>query len=81
MIVSNYYDEQFRVGHCPPGLAKKHNGCMPPGQARKWRVGYVLPREVVFYEVPPALVVEPGRGDPARCARIARSCRLMRSLR
>jgi hypothetical protein len=22
-------------GRCPPGLAKKHNGCMPPGQARK----------------------------------------------
>lgn len=22
-------------GGCPPGLAKKHNGCMPPGQARK----------------------------------------------
>ena len=21
--------------NCPPGLAKKHNGCMPPGQARK----------------------------------------------
>ena len=20
---------------CPPGLAKKHNGCMPPGQATK----------------------------------------------
>lgn len=20
---------------CPPGLAKKHNGCMPPGQAKK----------------------------------------------
>ena len=20
---------------CPPGLAKKNNGCMPPGQARK----------------------------------------------
>lgn len=20
---------------CPPGLAKKHNGCQPPGQARK----------------------------------------------
>jgi len=20
---------------CPPGLARKHNGCMPPGQARK----------------------------------------------
>ena len=25
---------------CPPGLAKKHNGCMPPGQARKhYRAG------------------------------------------
>jgi len=21
--------------NCPPGLAKKHNGCQPPGQARK----------------------------------------------
>jgi hypothetical protein len=27
-------------GGCPPGLAKKHNGCMPPGQAKKmFRVG------------------------------------------
>ena len=36
----------FGVGGCPPGLAKKHNGCMPPGQARKlgrgmrWQNGY-----------------------------------------
>ena len=22
-------------GRCPPGLARKHNGCMPPGQAKK----------------------------------------------
>ncbi len=21
--------------HCPPGLAKKNNGCLPPGQAKK----------------------------------------------
>jgi hypothetical protein len=33
-------------GGCPPGLAKKNNGCMPPGQARKlgngdrWVGGY-----------------------------------------
>ena len=33
-------------GGCPPGLAKKNNGCMPPGQARKlargqrWQSGY-----------------------------------------
>lgn len=25
----------YGAGGCPPGLAKKHNGCMPPGQARK----------------------------------------------
>jgi hypothetical protein len=36
----------YGVGGCPPGLAKKHNGCMPPGQAKKlyrgqrWRSGY-----------------------------------------
>jgi hypothetical protein len=30
----------YGLGGCPPGLAKKHNGCMPPGQARKmFRVG------------------------------------------
>lgn len=22
---------------CPPGLQKKHDGCMPPGQAKKYR--------------------------------------------
>ena len=31
------YNGPVGYGHggCPPGLAKKHNGCMPPGQARK----------------------------------------------
>jgi hypothetical protein len=30
----------YGVGGCPPGLAKKHNGCLPPGQAKKiFRVG------------------------------------------
>jgi hypothetical protein len=35
MIVREYYVEQFRSSRCPTGLAKKHNGCMPPGQAKK----------------------------------------------
>jgi len=26
----------YGVGGCPPGLAKKNNGCMPPGQAAKF---------------------------------------------
>ena len=60
-IVHEYYSEQFRSGRCPPGLAKKHNGCMPPGQARKWIIGRPLLRDVIYYEVPPALVVQFGR--------------------
>jgi Ni/Co efflux regulator RcnB len=31
-----YYAEHYSdARRCPPGLAKKNNGCMPPGQARK----------------------------------------------
>lgn len=31
------WDDRGHKG-CPPGLAKKGNGCMPPGQAKKhWR--------------------------------------------
>jgi len=58
--VRAYYEEEFRGGNCPPGLAKKHDGCMPPGQAKKWRVGRPLPPDVVMYDVPPALVVRIG---------------------
>ncbi len=28
-------DQGYGGGGCPPGLAKKNNGCLPPGQARK----------------------------------------------
>ena len=59
-VVRTYYTEQYRVGRCPPGLAKKNNGCMPPGQARKWAVGQPLPREVVYYSVPAPVVVQLG---------------------
>ena len=58
--IRGYYEEEFRGGNCPPGLAKKRNGCIPPGQAKKWRVGRPLPQDVVFYEVPPALVIKIG---------------------
>jgi hypothetical protein len=40
------YAYGYGMGGCPPGLAKKHNGCMPPGQAKKygrgdrWRSNY-----------------------------------------
>lgn len=59
-VVRDYYTEEFHGGHCPPGLAKKHNGCMPPGQAKKWSRGRPLPRDVVYYDLPPSLVIELG---------------------
>jgi Ni/Co efflux regulator RcnB len=55
-IINDYYGNQFRSGHCPPGLAKKHNGCMPPGQAKKWRQGYPLPRDLAYYPLPADLL-------------------------
>lgn len=58
--VQEYYAESFRAGRCPPGLAKKRNGCQPPGQARKWVVGRPLPADVRYYSVPSQLVVRLG---------------------
>ena len=59
-VVRNYYGEQYRAGKCPPGLAKKNNGCMPPGQARKWNVGQPLPRDVIYYSVPQSVIIQLG---------------------
>jgi hypothetical protein len=56
-VIQDYYRSSMGGGRCPPGLAKKHNGCMPPGQAKKWKKGYRLPRDVVFYDLPPDLAV------------------------
>lgn len=60
VVVRDYYAKQLRKGHCPPGLAKKHNGCMPPGQAKKWQIGQPLPHDVTYYKVPQKLVVQIG---------------------
>ena len=60
IFIHEYYAEQFRKGRCPPGLAKKGNGCMPPGQAKKWRIGRPLPKDVIFYDLPPGVLVQLG---------------------
>lgn len=57
VVVRDYYGELGRQGHCPPGLAKKHDRCMPPGQAKRWQIGRPLPHDVVYYALPPELVV------------------------
>lgn len=51
MAVRDYYGHP-PGGRCPPGLAKKNNGCLPPGQAKKWMIGHPLPRDVIFYDLP-----------------------------
>jgi Ni/Co efflux regulator RcnB len=58
VIVRDYYEERQSKGHCPPGLAKKRNGCMPPGQAKKWHKGRPLPRDVIYHDLPPSVVVK-----------------------
>jgi len=50
--IQKNYVNRYHKRHCPPGLAKKKNGCLPPGQAKKWTVGKPLPRQVVFYDLP-----------------------------
>lgn len=54
--VSSHYRDEFARGNCPPGLAKKDNGCLPPGQAKKiWAVGQPLPPSVEYYPLPQPL--------------------------
>lgn len=54
--IRQYFGQQFASGHCPPGLAKKNNGCLPPGQAKKWGLGQPLPGGLPYYPLPPDLL-------------------------
>jgi hypothetical protein len=62
----DYWRDEYSRGHCPPGLAKKHNGCLPPGQAKKrYAIGRPLPPGVVLVAVPQPMLyrlppLEPG---------------------
>jgi Ni/Co efflux regulator RcnB len=57
-IIAEYYGGQMQPGRkCPPGLAKKNNGCMPPGQAKKWGMGRPLPGDLRYYDLPRDLLM------------------------
>lgn len=57
--VREYYTTNYGSGRkCPPGLAKKGNGCMPPGQVRTWVVGQPIPRNVTIYSVPQPIILQ-----------------------
>lgn len=49
---SQYYSTTYTNSkHCPPGLAKKNNGCMPPGQIQDLVVGQLIPANVKVFPV------------------------------
>lgn len=56
-VVREFYGVEVNKGKCPPGLAKKGNGCQAPGQAKKWRIGQPLAKDVQFYDLPHELRV------------------------
>ncbi|HLR16360.1 MAG TPA: RcnB family protein [Alcanivoracaceae bacterium] len=53
--IYDYYGQTTGGKHCPPGLAKKNNGCLPPGQYKKWQKGQALPQHVRYYDLPSEL--------------------------
>lgn len=55
-VLRDYYGTQAQAGKCPPGLAKKNNGCLPPGQAKKWAKGQPLPSDLRYGNLPPELL-------------------------
>lgn len=56
-----FFVETHGRGKCPPGLAKKNNGCLPPGQAKKrYVVGRPLPSNIRFEPVPREVEVRIG---------------------
>ena len=60
-MAREYYRREYHGrGRCPPGLAKRHNGCTPPGHERRWRRGERLPRDVQVRAVPHDLAVRIG---------------------
>lgn len=59
--IYGYYRTQYLAGNCPPGLAKKGNGCLPPGQAKKvWVIGQPLPAGAIYYPLPGVLLGQLG---------------------
>jgi hypothetical protein len=56
-----WFVESYGRGNCPPGLAKKNNGCLPPGQAKKrYAVGHAFPPDVRWQPLPPTLAKRVG---------------------
>ncbi len=51
-LIHDYYYGQMSQGNCPPGLAKKGNGCQAPGQVKQWKKGKPLAKSLPYYDLP-----------------------------
>ena len=59
--VRTYWVQTYGRGKCPPGLAKKNNGCRPPGLAKeRYVIGQRLPAVIVVQPAPRVLVTRLG---------------------
>ena len=57
VVIREYISQDYHRS-CPPGLAKKNNGCLPPGQAKKH---YVIGQPLaygIWQPVPHSLLVQ-----------------------
>ena len=51
------YWRQTYGRRCPPGLAKKNNGCLPPGiAAKRYAIGQPIPEGLNYHPAPARLV-------------------------
>lgn len=51
-LIVDFYSGEAKAGRCPPGLAKKGNGCQPPGQAKQWAKGKALGADIRVNGIP-----------------------------
>lgn len=50
-MVQGYFSTEYRRNRCPPGLAKKNNGCNPPGLVQQWQIGQPLNSNITTYDL------------------------------
>ncbi|MDR2111705.1 MAG: RcnB family protein [Candidatus Accumulibacter sp.] len=56
--IHDYYRRAYARGGCPPGLVRRGAFCAPRHEARSWTRGRALARDVIYYDVPPTLLVK-----------------------
>ena len=52
--------QETRKSSKPSPVKSSASSPLAPGQAKKWRLGRPLPRDVIYYELPPRIIVELG---------------------